>query len=102
MEQTTIELLRRPLLARAMLVSVNAVRSAGAVAVDTTMRDRIVAVAGIATPDTEDYQLARLVEQCIYGILTWAVAGQLDAAEAASDVRRACTLLLVRWVDRGQ
>ncbi|MEU5760182.1 TetR family transcriptional regulator [Nocardia sp. NPDC047648] len=101
MEQTTTGLLRRPLLARAMLVSVNAVRSAGAVAVDTTMRDRIVAVAGVTAPDAEDHRLARLVEQCAYGILTWAVAGQLDADEAVSDVRRACALLLAPWADRG-
>lgn len=97
LETAVVELLRRPRLGRAMLVSANAVRSGGTVAVDTTMRDRIIAVAGIADPDTGDHQLARLVEQTAYGIMTWATAGQLGPAEAAADMRRACSLLLVPW-----
>ncbi|WP_040788563.1 TetR family transcriptional regulator [Nocardia paucivorans] len=91
-------LLRRPRLARAMLVSANAVRSSGTVTVDPTMRDHIIAVAGIAEPTVEDHRLARLVEQCVYGILTWATAGQLDPTEAAADIRHACALLLAPWV----
>lgn len=90
-------LLRRPNLARAMLVSANAVRSSGTVEVDSTMRDRLIAAAGIAEPTVEDQRLARLVEQCAYGILTWATAGQLETTEAAADIRRACALLLVPW-----
>ncbi|WP_280398952.1 TetR family transcriptional regulator [Nocardia carnea] len=99
LEHAVTELLRRPLLGRAMLVSANAVRSAGTVALDTTMRDRILAVAGITDPDAADHQLARLAEQCAYGIMTWATAGQLDAEQAAADMRRACTLLLAPWAD---
>lgn len=90
-------LLRRPNLARAMLVSANAVRSSGTVAADPTMRDRLIAVAGIAEPTAEDQRLARLAEQCAYGILTWATAGQLEMTEAAADIRRACALLLAPW-----
>ncbi|WP_328396605.1 TetR family transcriptional regulator [Nocardia sp. NBC_00416] len=97
LEDAVGRLLRYPLLGRAMLVSANAVRSAGTVAVDTTLRDRILAVAGIAEPDAADLQLARLAEQCAYGILTWATAGQLGASEAAADMRRACLLLLAPW-----
>ncbi|MEU1980674.1 TetR family transcriptional regulator [Nocardia sp. NPDC019395] len=100
LENAVTQLLRRPLLGRAMVVSVNAVRSAGTVAADTTMRDRIIAVAGIAEPDAGDHQLARLAEQCAYGIMTWATAGQLGAAEAAADMRRACDLLLAPWGER--
>lgn len=90
-------MLRNPQLARAMINSVNAVRSTTAVAPDTTMRDRIIAVAGIAEPDDSDLRLARLVEQCAYGVLTWAVAGESTAAEAEADLRRACLLLCADW-----
>ncbi|MGW0005720.1 TetR family transcriptional regulator [Nocardia grenadensis] len=101
LESAVTGLLRRPLLGRAMLVSANAVRSAGPVAVDTTLRDRILAAAGIGEPDEADQQLARLAEQCAYGILTWATAGQLSAEQAVADIRRAATLLLAPWVSRG-
>lgn len=95
-----VELLRRPRLGRAMLVSANAVRSTGPVAADTTMRDRIIVVAGITDPGPGDRQLARLVEQCAYGIMTWAIAGHLEPAEAAADMRRACGLLLAPWAEQ--
>ncbi|WP_327150867.1 TetR family transcriptional regulator [Nocardia sp. NBC_01329] len=100
LESAVTGLLRRPRLGRAMLVSANAVRSAGTVPVDTTMRDRIIAAAGITEPDAADQQLARLAEQCAYGILTWATAGQLSADQAVADIRRACTLLLGPWAGR--
>ncbi|MGW5751433.1 TetR/AcrR family transcriptional regulator [Nocardia rhamnosiphila] len=101
LESAVTGLLRRPLLGRAMLVSANAVRSAGPVAVDTTLRDRILAAAGIGAADEADQQLARLAEQCAYGILTWATAGQLSAEQAVADMRRAATLLLEPWASRG-
>ncbi|MET3963638.1 AcrR family transcriptional regulator [Marmoricola sp. OAE513] len=90
-------MLRSPRLARAMINSVNVVRSTTAVAPDTTMRDRILTVAGITDPDESDLRLARLVEQCAYGVLTWAVAGESTAAEAEADLRRACLLLCAPW-----
>ncbi|MBF6348356.1 MULTISPECIES: TetR family transcriptional regulator [Nocardia] len=100
LETAVVALLRSPRLGRAMLVSANAVRSAGTAANEIGMRDRILAVADITDPDVGDYQLARLVEQTAYGIMTWATAGQLDAAEAAADMRRACALLLAPWAGR--
>ncbi|MDH6197064.1 AcrR family transcriptional regulator [Mycobacterium frederiksbergense] len=98
--EATERLLAQPLLARAMMVSVNAVRTSSDAAADLSTRQRILAIAGITEPTDEDQRLARLVEQCTYGILTWAAAGQLDAATAVSDVRHACDLLLAPW--RGQ
>ncbi|MGV9412631.1 TetR family transcriptional regulator [Nocardia sp. NPDC003693] len=101
------ELLRRPRLARAMLVSMNAVRAedlapqpdpaAPPPAADPAMPARILAAAGKTDPTDEDRRLARLLEQCVYGILTWAVAGRLTAEQARSDTRRACELLLAPW-----
>ena len=49
---------------------------------------------GVDDPTEDDLRLARLVEQCAYGVLTWAVAGEITREEAVADVRRACLLLL--------
>ncbi|RMI33474.1 TetR family transcriptional regulator [Nocardia stercoris] len=114
LSRATAELLRHPRLARAMLVSMNAVRgeepvlapggATGAENViwqDYSMPDRILAAGGILAPTAEDRRLARLLEQCVYGILTWATAGRLTTDEALSDIRRACELLLSPWQEQG-
>ncbi|MEV0670391.1 TetR family transcriptional regulator [Mycobacterium sp. NPDC050441] len=93
-------LLAQPPLARAMLISINAIRSSSDAPADLSMRERILTVAGVTEPTDEDHRLARMVEQCMYGILTWATAGQLDAVAAAADVRYACELLLAPWNKR--
>jgi AcrR family transcriptional regulator len=93
-------MLEHPRLARAMINAVNAVRSEPGAPADPGLRDRIVAVAGIDSPSEDDLRLARLVEQCSYGVLTWAVAGETAREEAVADVRRACLLLLEPWKDR--
>ena len=90
-------MLASPLLARAMITSVNAVRVGSGAQGDTTFRDLIVEVAGRTSPSDDDLRLARLVEQCAYGVLTWAVAGECTPEEAEDDVRRACLLLLAPW-----
>jgi len=87
-------MLARPMLARAMITSTNVVRAEGGARGDTTFRDLIVRTAGRVDPSEEDLRLGRLVEQTTYGILTWAVAGELTAAQAVADVRLACELLL--------
>lgn len=82
-------LLARPLLAGAMITSVNVVRAAQSAQGETTLRDLIALVAG-----TDDLDLARIVEQTAYGVLTWAAAGEIGPTQAEADVRRACRLLL--------
>jgi len=89
-------LLARPLLAQAMITSVNVVRAGqaaqgGAGHGETSLRDLIARVAG-----TDDLALARIVEQTAYGVLTWACAGEISPAQAEADVRRACALLLAQ------
>lgn len=109
------ELLRHPHLARAMIVSMNAVRAEGhalrpepptadstaaaaaALETDHVMPERILSAAGLTTPTDEDRRLTRLLEQCVYGILTWTIAGRLTTPQAVSDVHRACALLLAPW-----
>ena len=82
-------LLARPLLANAMITSVNVVRAGQDAQGDTRLRDLIARVAG-----TDDLALARIVEQTAYGVFTWAAAGEITAEQAERDVRRACSLLL--------
>lgn len=97
MASTCRSMLRHPRLARAMINSVNAVRSEVDEDTYATMRNRIVHVAGITEPSESDLRLARLIEQCAYGVLTWAIAGASTAEEAEADLRRACLLLCADW-----
>lgn len=90
-------MLARPRLARAMITSVNARRSESRSTGDFDLRASILSVAGIARPASRDTQLALLVEQCAYGILSWAVMGETTPAQAERDMRRACELLLAPW-----
>lgn len=90
-------MLARPRLARAMVISVNARRSESPATGDFNLRARILSVAGISRPARRDTQLALLVEQCAYGILSWAVMGETTPAQAERDMRRACELLLAPW-----
>jgi len=87
-------LMARPLLARAMITSVNIVRSASGPQNDTSFRDLVLRSAGIVAPSEDDQELARLVEQCAYGVLTWAVAEEISLEQAEASLRRACRLLL--------
>ncbi|MFE2959607.1 TetR family transcriptional regulator [Nocardia tengchongensis] len=114
LSRAVAELLRHPRLARAMMVSMNAVRAEGhalpsdppppetpsttaALVTDHVMPARILESAGVTTPEAEDHRLARLLEQCVYGILTWTIAGRLTTDQALADVERACELLLAPW-----
>lgn len=90
-------MLARPRLARAMITSVNARRAESTTIGDFNMRATILSVAGIACPTPQDMQIALLLEQCAYGILSWAVMGETTPAQAEADMRRACELLLAPW-----
>src|SRR5690625_1717986 len=93
-------MLARPRLARAMIASVNARRAESTAAGDFNLRDNILSVAAISQPTPQDTQIALLVEQCAYGILSWAVMGETTPAQAQADMRRACELLLAPWAVR--
>ncbi|BBX24704.1 putative transcriptional regulator, TetR family protein [Mycolicibacter terrae] len=92
-------MLTRPRLARAMITSVNARRAESSTAGDFNLREIILSVAGIVEPTSKDTQIALLVEQCAYGILSWAVMGETTPAQAEADMRRACELLLAPWAE---
>ncbi|CAJ1506164.1 TetR family transcriptional regulator [[Mycobacterium] kokjensenii] len=94
-------MLARPRLARAMITSVNARRAESSTVGDFDLRATILAVAGITRPSARDRQLALLVEQCAYGVLSWAVMGETTPAQAERDLRRGCELLLAPWDEDG-
>lgn len=85
----------RPLLTLAMLQSNNAtVGQSPTSAVTSTFADFILAIAGVETPSAHDHRLVRLIEQTWYGVLMSRLNGHIDDAEAESDTRLACALLL--------
>lgn len=90
-------LLRRPLLANAMLQSNNAshastVSDAGRI--DRAFRDLILRTLGLDQPTDHDLRLVRLVEHGWYGILSENLNRGVDLADAEADIRLACQLLL--------
>ncbi|WP_285030258.1 TetR family transcriptional regulator [Mycolicibacterium sp. lyk4-40-TYG-92] len=91
------DMLARPLLARAMIASVNARRAESTVRGDYNLRRNILDVAGITVPTADQMQIALLLEQCAYGILSWAITGETTPEQAERDMRRACDLLLAPW-----
>lgn len=95
-------MLARPQLARAMITSVNARRAESTVSGDYNLRSNILTVAGIATPTADQTQVALLLEQCAYGILSWAITGETTPEQAERDMRRACELLLAPWRRRAR
>lgn len=90
-------MLARPQLARAMITSVNARRADSTVSGDYNLRSNILSVAGIVAPTAADTQVALLLEQCAYGVLSWAITGETTPEQAERDMRRACELLLAPW-----
>lgn len=93
-------MLVRPQLARAMITSVNARRAESTARGDYNLRRNIFGVAGIAAPTADQTQIALLLEQCAYGILSWAITGETTPEQAERDMRRACELLLAPWRKR--
>ncbi|MGX9791273.1 TetR family transcriptional regulator [Mycobacterium sp. MMS18-G62] len=94
MAQTSRDTLRHKHLAHAMITSIQAVRAQSGPTGYHTMRDLILRVAGAEQPTAEQIATARLVEQVTFGVLTWAVGGELEPKEAADDVHLACLRLV--------
>ena len=87
-------MLRHKHLAHAMITSTQAVRAQSGATHDHTVRDLILATAGVVRPTAEQMRIARLVEQVTFGVLTWTVGGELDVDQAVADVRLACRSLI--------
>lgn len=92
------QLLRRPLLALAMMQSNNAAHGdtvADAVRTDAVFLDLIVRTLQLSDPTDHDLRLVRLLEQTWYGVLTQSLSMGTELDEIETDIRLACKLLLV-------
>lgn len=91
------QLLRRPLLAVAMMQSVNAAH-AGTISeasrIDSSFSDLILQTLGIDDPTDRDITLVRLLVQCWYGVLTSSLNERMSLSQAEHDIHAACQLLL--------
>lgn len=90
-------LLSRPELANAMMKSSNAANATaiGDVSrIDNTMRDVLLQAAGIEAPTQDDLAILRVLLQAWGGILAASLNGRLALADAESDLRLACQMLM--------
>lgn len=95
--QASRQLLRRPLLANAMMQSNNASHAntvSDATRIDSAFRELILRTLGLEEPTEHDHRLVRLLEQSWYGVLTSSLNMRVELSDAESDIRLACTLLL--------
>ena len=87
-------MLRHRHLAHAMITATQIVRAQTGGSGEHTVRNLILATAGVDAPTAEQVRIARLVEQLTFGVLTWTVGGELDPAQAVADVRLASLRLV--------
>lgn len=93
-------LLRRPLLATAMIRS-NSTAKASAVPdtarVDRNFRQLLYDAAGIERATERDAALIRVLTHAVFGIIQSCLNGRITIPDAESDLRAACDLLLSEW-----
>ncbi|WP_327151916.1 TetR family transcriptional regulator [Nocardia sp. NBC_01329] len=93
-------LLRRPLLAAAMIQS-NSTARASAVPdtarVDRNFRQLLYDAAGIEQVTERDAGLLRVLIHVVFGIIQSCLNGRITVADAETDLRVSCDLLLVEW-----
>lgn len=90
-------LLSKPDLATAMMKSSSAANAATVTDVsriDNTMRDVLLAAAGIDRPTVNDLAIVRVLLQTWGGILQSSLNGRLSMPDAESDLRLACQLMM--------
>lgn len=91
------QLMRKPMLATAMLQSNNSAHAAmisDAGRIDTTFHNLVLRALGIEEPTARDITIVRLLVQCWYGVLTSSLNGRVSTPDAEADIRVACRLLL--------
>lgn len=98
--EATRQMLGSPLLAHAMMLSNNAaLHATEAEAGQTTasFTQLLLRTAQREAPSARDHQLARLVEQAWYGVLTSALNQHTSHDQVEDDLRVTCQLLLAEW-----
>lgn len=104
MVRASRSLVRRPLLATAMLQAANSANAAtvpDAGRIDDTFRDLVLRTLRIDEPTAQDVTLVRLLLQCWFGVITSSLNGRMSLPDAEKDIRLACHLLLARRSNGG-
>lgn len=97
--RATRVLLRRPVLATAMIQSTGTANAAivpDGIKVDRGFREIVMDAAGIDNPTEDDHTAVRLLMQLWFGVIQSCLTGRISVPDAESDIRTACDLLLVR------
>lgn len=93
--EASAELLKAPMLARAIMTSNNVVVTTDpTIGVDSIFKGLLAQVAGRDEPSEEEVRRLRLVEQVWYGILISALNGVIPYDQVAGDTETAVALLL--------
>lgn len=95
--RSTRQMLQTPLLARAMLQSNNDAHTATvseAAGIDTKAQDILLTVLGLTEPTEQDRQLLGLLMKCWHGVAVSALNGHTTEADAETEIRLACEVLL--------
>lgn len=98
-------LVRKPLLATAMLQSANAADPttvSDVARMNSTFLNVTLRTLRIDEPTAQDVTLVRLLLQCWYGVLTSSLNGRMALSDAEADLRLACRLLLARRSNAAQ
>ncbi|WP_280396496.1 TetR family transcriptional regulator [Nocardia carnea] len=93
-------LLRRPLLSAAMIQSNSTARVSAVpdtARVDRDFRQLLCTAAGIERLTEQDAARLRLLIHAVFGIIQSCLNGRIAIADAESDLRDLCDLLLVDW-----
>ncbi|KRF14613.1 hypothetical protein ASH02_09895 [Nocardioides sp. Soil796] len=96
----TRQMLKTPLLTHAMMVSNNAAlhaTHADANVTHASFSALLLGAAGLAEPSARDEQLARLIEQAWYGVITAALNQRNPIEQVEDDIQVSCALLLAEW-----
>lgn len=90
------QMMRNPRLARAVLQADHIAQSVSRDdwATDHTFSEMLLSVAGFDSPTPEERRLVRLLESCWYGILLSCLNERTSPAEADTDIRVSCEMLL--------
>ena len=100
---STIEMMKAPLLAQAMMISNNAALHASpgqSTEAGEAFAGLLLSTAGIDQPTARDLQLVRLIEQSWYGVINSGLNQHTPIERMQDDIQVSCELLLREWNDR--
>lgn len=102
--RSTRYMLRTPRLTHAMLQSNNDAHTATiteSASADTKVQETLLRVLNLDEPTEQDNQLLGLLMKCWHGVLVSAINGHTTEADAETQIRLACEVLLARLSNLG-